>query len=120
EELERLGAGGAFPGVEFYSAYLDPSLPSLLEHLPEGLAVVDFEPGRQLSDARVLIEETEMLAAAESGGAELPRGFALPVVRAERLLAIPGHARLEITANEGADGAIDLGWVEAAPLIGRA
>ena len=119
EELERLEAGGAFPGVEFYSAYLDPSLPSLLEHLPEGLAIVDFEPGRQLSDARVLIEETEMLAAAESGGAELPRGFALPVVRAERLQPIPGHARLEITAGEGADGAIDLGWVEAEPLIGR-
>ncbi|TMF44261.1 MAG: transcription-repair coupling factor [Chloroflexi bacterium] len=119
EELERLAAGGAFPGVEFYSAYLDPTLPSLIEHLPEGLAVLDFEPGRQLADARVLVEETEMLAAAESGGAELPRGFALPVVRAERLQAIPGHARLEITASEGADGAIDLGWVEAEPLLGR-
>jgi len=119
EELERLEAGAAFPGVEFYSAYLDPSLPSLLEHLPDRLAVLDFEPGRQLADARVLVEETEMLAAAESGGAELPRGFALPVVRAERLQTIPGHARLEITASEGADGAIDLGWVEAEPLLGR-
>src|SRR5712691_5436195 len=46
EELERLEAGGAFPGIEFYSAYLDPSVPSLLEHMPEGLAVVDFEPAR--------------------------------------------------------------------------
>ncbi len=119
EELERLEAGAAFPGVEFYSGYLDPSLPSLLEHLPDLLAVLDFEPGRQLADARVLVEETEMLAAAESGGAELPRGFALPVVRAERLQTIPGHARLEITASEGADGAIDLGWVEAEPLLGR-
>src|SRR5260370_33377037 len=60
-----------------------------------------------------------MLAAAESGGAELPRRCALPVVRAERLQAIPGHARVEMTAREGADGAIDLGWVEAEPLLGR-
>ncbi|HAC45314.1 MAG TPA: hypothetical protein DCF65_04520, partial [Chloroflexi bacterium] len=76
EEVERLGAGGAFPGVEFYSAYLDASVPSLLEHLHDGMAIVDFEPGRQLADARVLVEETEMLAAAEAEGNELPRGFA--------------------------------------------
>src|SRR4029077_20921292 len=57
--------------------------------------------------------------AAGCGGGGLPRGFALPVVRAERLQGIPGHARLEVTASEGADGAIDLGWVEAEPLIGR-
>jgi len=119
EELERLEAGGAFPGIEFYSAYLDPSVPSLLEHMPEGLAVVDFEPARQLADARVLVEETDMLAAAEAGGAELPRGFVLPVVRAQRLQSIPGHARVELTAGEGAEDAFDLGWVESEPLVGR-
>src|SRR5438874_10779608 len=32
-ELARLGAGAAFAGVVFYSAYLDPSRPSLIVHL---------------------------------------------------------------------------------------
>jgi transcription-repair coupling factor (superfamily II helicase) len=119
EELERLEAGGAFPGVEFYAAYLDPTVPSLLEHLPQGLAVLDLEPSRQLADARVLVEETEILAAAESGGGELPRGFALPMVGPDRLLFGPSHPRLEISAGEGADSAIDLGWTGAEALVGR-
>ncbi len=119
EEVERLEAGGAFPGIEFYAAYLDGSVPSLLEHLHDGMAIVDFEPGRQLADARVLVEETEMLAAAEAEGNELPRGFALPVVGAERLRAVQSHPRLELSAGEAGEDAIDLGWVEAEPLLGR-
>jgi transcription-repair coupling factor (superfamily II helicase) len=119
EEVERLAAGGAFPGIEFYSAYLDESVPSLLEHLHDGIAIVDFEPGRQLADARVLVEETEMLAAAEAEGNELPRGFTLPTVGVERLRAVEGHPRLELTAGEGGEGAIDLGWSEAEPTVGR-
>jgi transcription-repair coupling factor (superfamily II helicase) len=119
EEVERLAAGGAFPGIEFYSAYLDASVPSLLEHLHDGMAIVDFEPGRQLADARVLVEETEMLAAAEAEGNELPRGFMLPVVGVERLASVQGHPHLELTAGEGGEDAIDLGWVEAEPLVGR-
>ncbi len=122
EEVERLEAGGAFPGIEFYAAYLDVSVPSLLEHLHDEMAIVDLEPGRQLADAGVLVQETEMLAAAEAEGHELPPGFVLPVVGVERLRAVQSHPLLEITAGEaGEDGedAIDLGWVEAEPLLGR-
>ena len=119
EEVERLEAGGAFPGIEFYAAYVDESVPSLLEHLHDGMAIVDFEPGRQLADTRVLVEETEMLAAAEAEGSELPRGFELPVVGFERLGAVQSHPRLELSAGEAGEDAIDLGWVEAEPLVGR-
>ncbi|HEX7263719.1 MAG TPA: transcription-repair coupling factor [Candidatus Dormibacteraeota bacterium] len=119
EELERLEAGGAFPGVEYYAAYLDPSIPSLLDHLADDIAIIDIEPSRQRSDARVLVEETEMLAAAESGGGELPRGFVLPVVRGERLNGIDRHPRMEISAGEAGEDSIDLGWAEAEPLVGR-
>ncbi|HEY8853719.1 MAG TPA: hypothetical protein VIN12_00420, partial [Candidatus Dormibacteraeota bacterium] len=84
DDLARLESGGAFPGVEFYAAYLDASRPSLLDHIPAGVGVLDFDPERQLADARSVIEEAEMLAAAESGGAELPRGFTLPSVGLER------------------------------------
>ena len=119
EEIERLEAGGAFPGVEFYSGYLSPSIPSLLDHLPENVVVVDLEPGRQMSDGRVLVEETEILAAAEAGGGELPRGFVLPMVGIERMDVVKSRPRLEVTAGEGDEGAVDLGWVEGDPLVGR-
>lgn len=119
DELARLESGGAFPGVEFYSGYLDPSRPSLLDHLPAGMAVLDFDPERQLADARSLIAEAEMLAAAESGGGELPRRFTLPTVGIDRLDDFAGRARLHLMAGEPAGDAIDLGWTEPETLVGR-
>ncbi|HSS61033.1 MAG TPA: transcription-repair coupling factor [Candidatus Limnocylindrales bacterium] len=117
EDLTRMRSGAAFAGVEFYAAYLDPSRPSLLEHLPDGAAVLDFEPGRQLAEARSLLDEAEMLAAAEAGGGELPRAFALPI--AESRDDFGARPRLTLTAGEGAGEAIDLGWFEGEPLVGQ-
>jgi transcription-repair coupling factor (superfamily II helicase) len=119
DELARLESGAAFPGLEFYAGYLEPSRPSLLEHVPPAAAVLDFEPERQLADARTLIEEAEMLAAAESGGGELPRGFALPTVGVDRLSELGGRSRLRLTAGEPGSGATDLGWKAVEPLVGR-
>jgi transcription-repair coupling factor (superfamily II helicase) len=119
DELARLGSGSAFPGVEFYAGYLDPSRPSLLDHVPAGAAVLDFDPERQLTDARSLIEEAEMLAAAESGGGELPRGFTLPIVGVGRLEDLAGRPRLVLTSGESAGDALDLGWTDSEPLVGR-
>jgi transcription-repair coupling factor (superfamily II helicase) len=120
DELTRLEAGAAFPGVEFYSAYLDPSRPSLFDHLPPGAVVIDFEPDRQFADARSVIEETDMLAAAEAGGGELPRGFMLPMVGLDRLDAFGDRSVVRITAGETSAVAIDLGWLDATPVVGRA
>ena len=119
DELARLESGAAFPGVEFYAGYLDPSRPSLLDHLPAGMAVVDFDPERQFADARSLIAEAEMLAAAESGGGELPRRFTLPTVALDRLNDFAAKPRLLLTAGESAGDAIDLGWTELETLVGR-
>ena len=119
-ELAKLASGAAFPGVEYYAAYLDPSRPSLLDHLSAGAAVLDFDPERQLADARSLIAEAEMLAAAESGGHELPRGFALPVVGLDRLDDFAGGSRLRLKAGEASAGSVDLGWIGLEPLVGRA
>ncbi len=117
DDLTRLEAGAAFAGVEFYAAYLDPSRPSLLDHLPEGAVVIDFEPGRQLADARTLLDEAAMLAAAEAGGGELPPEFTLPTVH--RLEELGDGPRLTITAGEGAGDIIDLGWFAGEPLVGQ-
>jgi transcription-repair coupling factor (superfamily II helicase) len=119
DELSRLESGAAFPGVEFYAGYLDPSRPSLLDHLPAGMAVLDFDPERQLADARSLIAEAEMLAAAESGGGELPRRFTLPTVGVDRLNEFADRPRLLLIAGEPAGEAIDLGWTEPETLVGR-
>lgn len=119
DELVRLEAGSAFPGVEFYSAYLDPTRPSLIDHLPKDMLVLDFEPDRQRADARSLIDESEMLAAAESGGGELPRGFNMPIVTLDRLDEFSGRHRLSLSAGEVDGDALDLGWVEVEPFVGR-
>ena len=118
DELVRLGSGAAFPGIEFYAGYVDPSRPSLFDHLPADVVVLDFEAERQRADARSLVDETEMLAAAEAGGGELPRGFTLPMVPPESLEPRPSWHHLRVSAGE-ADGAIDLGWIPADPFVGR-
>ena len=119
DELARLESGAAFPGVEYYAAYLDPSRPSLLDHLPAAAAVLDFEPERQLADARSLIDEAKMLASAEAGGGELPGGFALPIVEPDRLDDFAGRSRLRLKAGEAGVDSTDLGWAGLEPLVGR-
>src|SRR5262249_39389378 len=117
DQLTRLEAGAAFAGIEFYSAYLDPDRPSLLDHLPEDAVVLDFEPRRQLTDARTLLAEPAMLAAAEADGGELPRRFVLPVV--ERFDDPGRRQRLTVTSGEGEADAVDLGWFAGEPLVGQ-
>jgi transcription-repair coupling factor (superfamily II helicase) len=120
-DLERLAAGGAFPGVELYGAYLDERLPSLLDHLPPDVVVVDLEPDRQLADARELQDETSMLAQAESGDGELPAGFVPPMVRVDRLSEAGAGSRTSTLTASAAEveDAVDLGWHELEPLVGR-
>jgi transcription-repair coupling factor (superfamily II helicase) len=117
DDLTRLAAGAAFAGIEFYAAYLEPSRPSLLDHLPATAMVLDFEPARQRVDARTLLDETAMLAAAEAGGGELPRQFKLPTV--DRPDDFGARPRLTVAAGEGSGEALDLGWFEGEPLVGQ-
>jgi transcription-repair coupling factor (superfamily II helicase) len=118
DDLARLESGAAFPGLEFYSAYLDSSRPSLLDHIPADVGVLDFDPERQLADARSVIDEAEMLAAAEAGGGELPRGFTLPMVSLDRLV-VSGRSLIQLTSGESTPDAVDVGWVELQPFVGR-
>ncbi|MBJ7597020.1 transcription-repair coupling factor [Candidatus Nephthysia bennettiae] len=118
EDLARLEGGAAFPGVELFGAYLDPRRPSLLDHLPPDLVVVDLDPDRQLAEARELEQETLMLAEAEAGDGELPRGFAAPMVPVDRLADFGGRPQVSASTSELEDG-MDLGWRELEPLVGR-
>lgn len=126
EDLQRLALGAPFPGVEFFAAYLEPRRPSLLDHLPQGTLVIDFEPERQLGEARELEEEMVALAAADADGGELPRGFVLPAVPVEQLASrlesaagvSPGWPRLVASAAD-LEQAVDLGWRALEPVVGR-
>jgi transcription-repair coupling factor (superfamily II helicase) len=119
DDLERLASGSTFPGVELYSAYLDPSLPSLFDHLGEDVVLLDFEPARQLADVRESEQETLMLLEAEAGDGELPRGFVAPMVPVAALEAPTAvAARLEAFASEH-EGAVELGFAEPEPVVGR-
>ena len=118
DDLARLEAGSAFPGVELYAAYLEPALPSLAEHLPEGCLVLEFEPERQAADAAELERETLALASAEAADHELPEGFQPPIVASSRL-ALDGFPRLAATAGEEELAGLDLGWRQPEPLVRR-
>ena len=129
EELTRLAAGSAFPGIELFSAYIDPSLPCFLDHLPPGALILDFEPQRQMAETGELEQEVLMLAAAESRDGELPAGFVPPLVRLDRLNQLSGHSALSVTASEGgglnwssrppAGPEASLEWLQPEPLVSR-
>jgi transcription-repair coupling factor (superfamily II helicase) len=119
DDLARLEAGASFPGIEFYAAYLEQSRPTLLDHVPPDAVVLDFEPDRQRAEVRNIHDETVMLAAAESENGELPKGFALPMVPLDRLGPDKDRRAIEVTVGESAASALDLGWVDAEPLVGR-
>jgi transcription-repair coupling factor (superfamily II helicase) len=119
DELERLAAGSAFPGIELFSAYLHPELPSLFDHLPDDAVVVDLDPRRQIREVEELEQEIRGLAAAEAGDGELPRGFQAPIVPAERLRAIPGRTAMAVTLGEAEESGVRLGWTAAEPLVAR-
>jgi transcription-repair coupling factor (superfamily II helicase) len=119
DDLARLEAGASFAGIEFYSAYLDPELPSLFDHLPADALVVDIEPERQLAEVREQESETASLAEAEAVDGELPPGFQPPMVPVDRLTAAY-RRRLAITAAEPeSEGSVDLGWVQPEPFVRR-
>jgi len=119
DDLTRLEVGASFPGIEFYSAYMDQERPSLLDHLPGDAVVLDLDPHRQLAEVRSIEQETEMLAAAEAANGELPKGFVLPAVEADRMNLDGLRPVIEVTAGEPAGEAVDLGWIDAEPLVGR-
>ena len=118
DELERLAAGTSFAGVEFFSAYLDPQLPSLFDHLPQDTLVIDIDAERQVADAEQLADEARELVVAEARDGELPAGFQPPMVPVARVR--PGDlARIEISSGE-LEGSIELGWEQPEPVVRRA
>ncbi len=117
DELARLATGSTFAGVEFFAAYVDPTLASLFDHLPKDALVIDFEPGRQLSEVREMEKEFLALADAEAADGELPRRFNLAMVPSDRLTA-RAWQRVSISSGED-EGGIDLGWSQPEVLVRR-
>ncbi len=117
DELARLEAGSTFPGVEFFSAYVEPALPSLFDHLPADALVVDFDDAKQISDVREMEKEILSLVEAEAGDGELPRGFQPAMVNTDRLTG-RAWSRVSISSGES-DGGQDLGWLQPEAVVRR-
>ncbi len=117
DELTRLATGTSFAGVEFFSAYLEPDLPSLFDHLPQGAVVIDIEAEKQLAEAVHLADEARELVAAEARDGELPVGFTPPLVSVDRL-DCGDRSRLELSAGE-LDHSLELGWEQPEPVVRR-
>jgi len=118
DELMRLEAGTSFAGVEFFSAYLDPDLPTLFDHLPAGTVVIDVEAAKQLAEASQLADEARELVAAEARDGELPAGFRPPLAGVDRF-EVQAWSCIELSAGELDDG-LELGWEQPEAVVRRA
>src|ERR1700682_6430147 len=101
-DVERVRSGAYFDGIEGFQAYLDPSLQTLLNHLPPDALMVSMDSRRSLTLAEQREQELQELVGVEIERGELPKGLR-PGLGALKSLrdAVQGWRRLEIA--RGAD-----------------
>src|SRR6202521_5140766 len=118
-DIERVRSGAYFDGIEGFQAYLDPSQPTLLSHLPPDALIVSMDGRRALAQADQREQELQELFGVEIDRGELPQGLrpGLVAIKSLRDAALTWR-RLEIA--RGADlGTIDLGFEPVDAYAGR-
>jgi transcription-repair coupling factor (superfamily II helicase) len=118
-DIERVRSRAYFDGIEGFQAYLDPSQPTLLTHLPPEALIVSMDGRRSLALAGQREQELRELVEVEIGRGELPKGLRSGLVAIKNLRdAVLNWRRLEIA--RGADiGTIDLGFEAVDAYAGR-
>src|SRR2546421_1700518 len=118
-DIERVRSGAYFDGIEGFQAYLDPAMPTLLNHLPPDALIVSMDGKRSLALAEQREQELQELVGVEIDRGELPQGLRSGLVAIKSLRdAAKGWRRLEIA--RGADiGTIDLGFEAVDAYAGR-
>src|SRR5207244_9813577 len=71
-DIERVRSGAYFDGIEGFQAYLDPSQPTLLDHLPAETLILAIDGRRSLAQAEQREKELAELVAIEVDRGELP------------------------------------------------
>src|SRR2546422_5110892 len=74
-DIERVRSGAYFDGIEGFQAYLDPSQPTLFDHLPQDALILSLDGRRSLTQAEQREQELQELVAVEIERGELPQGL---------------------------------------------
>src|SRR2546421_459272 len=118
-DVERVRNGVYFDGIEGFQAYLDPTQPTLIDHLPPEALVVCLDARRSLTQAHQREQELAELVATEIERGELPQGLQRGLLTIESLrvkLARWRTAEVERAADAGSH---DLGLEPADADAGR-
>ncbi|TME77252.1 MAG: hypothetical protein E6I47_13690, partial [Chloroflexi bacterium] len=96
-DIERVRSGAYFDGIEGFQAYLDPSQPTLFDHLPQDALILSLDGRRSLTQAEQREQELQELVAVEIERGELPHGLRPGLVSIASLRqAAGGWRRLEV------------------------
>src|SRR5256712_7401213 len=119
-DIERVRSGAYFDGIEGFQAYLDPSQPALLDHLPADTLILAVDARRSLAQAEQREKELAELVAVEVDRGGLPQGLrtGLGSLAALRRAA---HARrtIDVAPGGGELGSVDLGFEAVDAYAGR-
>src|SRR5207302_785557 len=101
-DIERVRSGAYFDGIEGFQAYLDPSQPTLFDHLPQDALILSLDGRRSLTQAEQREQELQELVAVEIERGELPHGLRPGLVSIASLRqAAGGWRRLEVARVRG-------------------
>jgi len=118
-DIERVRSGAYFDGIEGFQAYLDPTQPTLFDHLPQDALILSLDGRRSVTQAEQREQELQELVAVEIERGELPKGLRPGLVSIASLRqAAGGWRRLEVA--RGAEiGWLDLGFEPVDAYAGR-
>src|SRR3989442_5155021 len=101
-DIERVRSGAYFDGIEGFQAYLDPSHPTLFDHLPKDALILSFDGRRFVTQAEQREQELQELVAVEIERGELPQGLRPGLVAIAGLRQAAGRwAPLEVARAAG-------------------
>ena len=118
-DIERIRSNAYFDGIEGFQAYLDPSQPTLLSHLPPDALTVSIDQRRSLTQAEQREQELAELVAVEVDRGELPARLHTGLLPISALRgAAAGWRGLDVV--RGAEpGTLDLGFEPVDAYAGR-
>jgi transcription-repair coupling factor (superfamily II helicase) len=118
-DVERVRSGAYFDGIEGFQSYLDPSHPTLFDHLPAEALVLSMDPRRSLVQAEQREQELAELVSVEVERGELPQHLRTGLIALGDLRsAARGWRTLDI-GRAGDGGSIDLGFEPVDAYAGR-
>jgi transcription-repair coupling factor (superfamily II helicase) len=118
-DIERVRSNAYFDGIEGFQAYLDPSQPTLLSHLPADALIVSIDQRRSLAQAEQREQELAELVAVEVDRGELPARLHTGLVSIGTLRSAVASWRGLDVARGAEPGTVDLGFEPVDAYAGR-